>query len=85
VMEEPERLVGENAATVGGFGSYVGCGVDGPFSGMYVALEDMEASHGVSGQLSIVSLGYEDNKRRTTQGRVLTDSRHAKMQAVVMR
>jgi hypothetical protein len=47
-MEEPEILVGENAATVGGFGSYDGCGVDEPFSGMYVDLEDMEASHGVS-------------------------------------
>jgi hypothetical protein len=48
--EAPERFVGENAATVGGFGSYVGCGVDRPFSGTYVALEDMEASHGVSNQ-----------------------------------
>lgn len=63
VMEEPERFVGENAATVGGFGSYVGCGVDGPFSGMYVALEDMEASHGVSEQSSVVSLGYDDNEK----------------------
>lgn len=49
-MEEPERFVGENAATVGRFGSYVGCGVDGPFSGTHVALEDMEVSHGVSDQ-----------------------------------
>ena len=47
-VEEAEMLVGENAATVGGFGSYEGCRVDGPFSGVYVDLEDMEASHGVS-------------------------------------
>ena len=43
-------LVGENAARVGGCGSYDGCGVDGPLSGMYVDFEDMEASQGVSDQ-----------------------------------
>ena len=33
-IEEPEMLFGENAAMVGGFVSYVGCGLEGLFSGM---------------------------------------------------
>ena len=63
VIEEPEMLVGENAATVGGLGSYEGCGVDWPFSAMYVDLEDMEASHGVSNEKITVSIEHKDNQR----------------------
>ena len=33
-VDVPDMLLGEKAATVGGFGSYEGCGVDGPFSGV---------------------------------------------------
>ena len=54
-MEEPEMFAGEKAATVGGFGSYEGCGVDEPFSGVNVDFEDMEASQGVSNENITVS------------------------------
>lgn len=54
-MEEPEIFAGENAATVGGFGSYEGCGVDEPFSEVKVDFEDMEASQGVSEEGKVVS------------------------------
>ncbi len=55
VIEEPEMFAGEKAATVGGFGSYEGCGVDKPFSGVKVAFEDMDASQGVSEEMKQVS------------------------------
>jgi hypothetical protein len=75
-IEEPERLVGENAAIVGGFGSYEGCGVDEPVSGMYVDLEDMEAIHGVSDQYKVVSLKQKDDEGWRKQVKVQTNSCH---------
>jgi hypothetical protein len=45
-LDAAERLGGEKAATVGGFGSYEGA--EGPSSEVYVDVGDMEASQGVS-------------------------------------
>lgn len=42
IAEEPDNVFGENAAMVGGLGSYVGCGVLGPSSFLYVEDEDIE-------------------------------------------
>jgi hypothetical protein len=39
--EEADNVFGENAATVGGLGSYVGCGVPGRSSDLYVEDEDI--------------------------------------------
>ena len=80
-MEEPDMFVGEKAATVGGFGSYEGCGVDEPLSGVKVDLEDMDASQGVSEEVEQVSIRHaklkehlrwkgKQTKRCHTTGRV---------------
>ena len=53
LIEEPDRLGGEKAATVAGFGSYVGCEADEPSSDLYVEEGPIDVSQGVSKEMRV--------------------------------
>lgn len=53
LIDEPDRFCGEKAATVGGFGSYVGCDADEPSSDLYVEEGPIDVSQGVSIEMRV--------------------------------